>query len=148
MPAPTANMLEDVVTSAALHPSLLLHWQYSMKILNVPVRIKQNRSSPTIPGSPMNAQLLKYRHSPFTVQKTSRIKLSIKFRIETGFIGCWPYLFVEFFGTLSDAHRANDPIMPPVCSRWSIMYYCQMDRHTLDRNRIDIPSILCTDLNI
>lgn len=36
-------------------------------MLNVPVRIKQNRSSPTIPGSPINAQLRKYRHSPFTI---------------------------------------------------------------------------------
>lgn len=63
------KMLEDVVRSAALQPSLLLHWQYSINILYVPVRIKQNRSSPTIPGSPINAQLRKYRHSPFTVRQ-------------------------------------------------------------------------------
>lgn len=53
---------------AALHPSLLLQVQYSMKILYVPVRIRQNRSSPCIPGSPKYAQLRKYRHSPFTAR--------------------------------------------------------------------------------
>lgn len=69
IPALMVKMLEDVVRSAALQPSLLLHWQYSINILYVPVRIKQNRSSPTIPGSPINAQLRKYRHSPFTVRQ-------------------------------------------------------------------------------
>lgn len=38
--------------AAELQPSLALQVQYSMKILYVPVRIKQNRSSPSIPGSP------------------------------------------------------------------------------------------------
>lgn len=57
-PATSVNMLEPM-RPAELQPSLLLHWQYSMKMLNVPVLIKQNRSSPTIPGSPMKAQLLK-----------------------------------------------------------------------------------------
>lgn len=41
------------VSAEELQPSLLLHVQYSMKILKVPVLIKQNLSSPTIPGSPM-----------------------------------------------------------------------------------------------
>lgn len=54
------------MTPDELQPSLLLHVQYSMNMLNVPVLIKQNRSSPTMPGSPMKAQLRKYRHSPFT----------------------------------------------------------------------------------
>lgn len=44
---------------AELQPSLLLHVQYSIKILKVPVRIKQKRSSPFIPGSPIKAQFLK-----------------------------------------------------------------------------------------
>lgn len=54
------------MTPDELQPSLLLHVQYSMNMLNVPVLIKQNRSSPTMPGSPMKAQLRKYRHSPLT----------------------------------------------------------------------------------
>lgn len=42
-----------------LHPSLLLHVQYSMKMLYVPVLIRQNLSSPWIPTSPKYAQPLK-----------------------------------------------------------------------------------------
>lgn len=45
---------------------LNLHVQYSMKILYDPVRIMQNLSSPSIPGSPIQAHDLKYRHSPYT----------------------------------------------------------------------------------
>lgn len=51
---------------ALLHPSLLLQVQYSIKILYVPVLIRQKRSSPSIPGSPIHAQDLKYLHSPCT----------------------------------------------------------------------------------
>lgn len=56
---------------AELHPSLLLHVQYSMKILYVPVLIRQNLSSPCIPGSPMYAQLRKYLHSPLTEKQNN-----------------------------------------------------------------------------
>lgn len=35
-----------------LQPSLLLQVQNSIKMLYVPVRIRQKRSSPSIPGSP------------------------------------------------------------------------------------------------
>lgn len=41
-----------------LHPSLLLQVQNSINTLYVPVRFKQNLSSPAIPGSPIYAQLL------------------------------------------------------------------------------------------
>lgn len=58
-----------LISPAVLQPSLLLQVQYSMNILNVPVLIKQNRSSPTIPGSPIYAQLRKYLHSPCTKNK-------------------------------------------------------------------------------
>lgn len=51
---------------ALLHPSLLLHVQYSIKILYVPVLIRQNLSSPSIPGSPIHAHERKYLHSPWT----------------------------------------------------------------------------------
>lgn len=79
-----------------LHPSLLLHWQYSMKILYVPVRIKQKRSSPTIPGSPMYAQLRKYRHMPLTEspQKVEISFIELNFMLKTTFLTnftahCW-----------------------------------------------------------
>lgn len=49
---PTKYFELDII-DAGLQPSLLLHVQYSRKMLYVPVRIKQNRSSPSIPGSPM-----------------------------------------------------------------------------------------------
>lgn len=55
----TIAIILMLANPAELHPSLLLHWQYSINMLNVPVRIKQNRSSPTMPGSPINAQLRK-----------------------------------------------------------------------------------------
>lgn len=75
----TIEIILEVTSPAELQPSLLLHWQYSMKMLNVPVRIKQNRSSPTIPGSPIKAQLRKYRHSPFTENKNCSV-LNTKFK--------------------------------------------------------------------
>lgn len=54
-----ASHNDTVQTAAELQPSLALQVQYSMKILYVPVRIRQNRSSPSIPGSPTYAQLRK-----------------------------------------------------------------------------------------
>jgi hypothetical protein len=60
------NQIFGLIIPALLHPSLLLHVQYSMKILYVPVLIRQNRSSPSMPGSPIQAHDLKYLHSPCT----------------------------------------------------------------------------------
>lgn len=43
-----------------------LQVQYSMKMLYDPVRMRQNLSSPSIPGSPIHAHDRKYLHSPCT----------------------------------------------------------------------------------
>lgn len=45
--------IQDKETEEAeLQPSLLLHVQYSIKMLYVPLLMRQYRSSPPIPGSP------------------------------------------------------------------------------------------------
>ena len=141
-----------VASPLELHPSLLLHVQYSRKMLNVPVRIKQKRSSPTMPGSPMYAQLRKYRHSPLTV--ADEIENKEKFVIQLRF-GChwtrnrWKtHLFDESSGTSSVEHLANAVNPELACNPWSIMCCCRKDRSILDRNRSDIPSIWLQGLQI
>lgn len=64
-----ANVREITASGAVLQPSFVLHVQYSINMLYVPVRIKQNLSSPSIPGSPKYAQLRKYLHFPCTATK-------------------------------------------------------------------------------
>lgn len=49
---PTINNDFGAGNPAELHPSLLLHVQYSMNMLYVPVLMRQNLSSPCMPISP------------------------------------------------------------------------------------------------
>lgn len=71
-----------------------------MKMLYVPVRIKQNRSSPTMPGSPINAQLRKYRHSPFTGEKQQKSQLKFIFFFLSKLMENCVFFFIEIDQTI------------------------------------------------
>lgn len=116
-----------------LHPSLLLHVQYSIKILYVPVLIKQYRSSPYIPTSPKYAQLRMYFQTPLTATESI---LNVIWESRTA-----TYISVWFFDTKSMAFFVNDQVLEPARNQWWRTWCCRTDLHILDLHPICSPNI-------